>query len=80
MFRLSRFDSGYCKPLRKSEFHGIPVKNLEDTKLLLANLYPGQKYRIRYRGPRVGLDNRTKTQQYQDCVKAHATTFAVYFL
>lgn len=64
---------------RQSYFHGIPMDKLEVTKILLANLFPGQKFRIRYRGKRAGYrDGRSRTQHQQDCLKQYAETFAVY--
>lgn len=70
---------GYKFP-RFSLYHGIPISKLEETKTVLANLYPAGKFRIRYRGKRVGMnDGRTRTQQRQDCLKQYATSFAVYY-
>jgi hypothetical protein len=64
---------------RTSYFHGIPIEHLEVAKIVLANVFPNKKFRIRYRGKRVGYpDGRTRTQQYQDCLKAYATSFSVY--
>ena len=54
----------------------VPIVFLEivqDTFRIL-----GVKNRCRFRGPRKGLDNRTKIQQRQDCVKKFATSFTVY--
>lgn len=64
---------------RNSIFHGIPISELEVTKVVLANLYPSGKFRIRYRGSRASDKGRTHQQKRQDCIKASASSFAVYF-
>jgi hypothetical protein len=65
---------------RASMYHGIPMDKLEVTKVVLANLYPEGKFRIRYRGKRAGYrDGRTRTQHQQDCLKQYAESFAVYY-
>jgi hypothetical protein len=71
-------DRGAVMP-RQSYFHGIPIEHLEVAKIVLANVFPNQKFRIRYRGKRAGYsDGRTRTQHQQDCLKQYATSFAVY--
>jgi hypothetical protein len=64
---------------RYSLYHGIPISELEVTKVVLANLYPSGKFRIRYRGSRASDKGRTLQQKRQDCIKASASSFAVYF-
>ena len=65
---------------RCSVYHGLPIDKLEVTKILLANMFPESKFRIRYRGKRAEhRDGRTRTQKSQDCLKKYATSFAVYF-
>ena len=71
------FDSKYP---RMSLYHGIPIRYLVITKVLLANLFPSGKFRIRYRGKRAGInDGRSRTQHQQDCLKQYAQTFAIYY-
>jgi len=64
---------------RASMFHGIPMGALEVAKVVLANLYVGSKFRIRYRGSRIANDGRTRTQKRQDCTKATASSFSIYY-
>jgi len=84
MFLLREFGSkgmvnrGYQWP-RASLYHGIPIENLEVAKVVLANLYVGSKFRIRYRGSRIANDGRTPTQRQQDCTKATASSFSIYY-
>lgn len=57
-----------------STYKSIPIELLDIFKEKF-----GSKYRIRYRGERVGKnDGRTLTQCYQDCTKANARSFAAY--
>jgi hypothetical protein len=86
MFILRKYRSnglvnrGFGKYSRMSLYHGIPVDQLEVAKTVLANLYPQVKFRIRYRGKRAGYrDGRSRTQHQQDCLKAYAETFAIYY-
>jgi hypothetical protein len=59
-----------------SHFKDIPIELLDVFRMKF-----GSKYRIRYRGGRVGKhDGRTKTQCYQDCTKVNADRFAAYTL
>ena len=78
MFKLQNYYStgsrpGYNFP-RMSVFHGIPMENLEVTKILLAHLFPTGKFRVRYRGSR-----RPTVQGQAECLKKDAKTFSVYY-
>ena len=68
----------YFTPLTKRSILGykIPIVLLD----IVQNAYNtlSIKNHCRFRGPRKGLDNRTKIQQKQDCVKKFATHFTVY--
>ena len=59
-----------------SMFKGIPIDLLDEVKVFLKQ--KGIKYRIKYRGPRAGLDSRFKEQQQASCLRKFATSFAVY--
>ena len=85
MFKLDDYNSNREKVKfygnhipRNSMYHGIPISELEVTKILLANLYPSGKFRIRYRGSRASDKGRTPTQKKCDCIKASASSFSVY--
>lgn len=84
MFNLNDYASA-GKPVagrsygRSSLWDNIPIGNLEVTKIVLAHLYPGQPFRYRYRGSRKFDVNRTRQAKRQDCIKASATRFSVYW-
>lgn len=59
-----------------SLYKGIPIAFLKETKEILKQ--NGVRYRVKYRGPRTGLDNRTKDQRQASCLRRFATSFAVY--
>jgi hypothetical protein len=61
-----------------SIFKGIPIAELDTVKGMLRG--SGEKYRIRYRGPRFGIptDNRPRDLKRSTCLKVNATTFSVY--
>jgi predicted RNase H-like nuclease (RuvC/YqgF family) len=59
-----------------SSYKGVPIQLLSEFRKQF-----GSKYRIRYRGNRIkfkGLDGRTSTQCYQDCIKKRAEFFSAY--
>ena len=59
-----------------SSYKGVPIQLLSAFRKQF-----GSKYRIRYRGKRIqfkGLDGRTSTQCYQDCIKKRAEFFSAY--
>jgi len=56
-------------------FKNIPIALLEDFKKSFAN--DGNKYRIRYRGPR-GAGNRSHANKQSTCLKRYAERFSVY--
>ena len=56
-------------------FKNIPIVLLDDFKKSFAN--DGNKYRIRYRGPR-GAGNRSQANKQSTCLKRYAERFSVY--
>jgi hypothetical protein len=56
----------------------IAIAELDNVKSMLRA--KGQKFRIRYRGPRFNIptDNRRRDLQRSTCLKVNATTFSVY--
>lgn len=56
----------------------MPMAELDNVKSMLRA--KGQKFRIRYRGPRFGIptDTRCKLLKQSTCLKVNATTFSVY--
>jgi hypothetical protein len=56
-------------------FKNIPIVLLDDFKKSFAN--DGNKYRIRYRGPR-GAGNRSWANKQSTCLKRYAVRFSVY--
>lgn len=66
----------YASPYGASLFKGIPIQFLQEAKQVLKD--NGIRYRVKYRGPRAGLDCRTRDQQQASCVRRFATSFAVY--
>jgi len=56
-----------------SVFKGIPIELLHFVRTTLHE--KGLKYRTRYRGPSNPMYRRPQAH----CIKAHATTFALYF-
>ena len=69
--------SDYLSPSHEASiFKGIPIEYLDEAKAILKQ--KGIKYRVKYRGPRVGMDSRFKDQQQASCLRKFATSFAVY--
>lgn len=66
------------KPGSAAVFKGIPMSDLKAFKSVVPT--HGQKFRIRYRGPRFNIptDNRPRDLKRSTCLKANATTFSVY--
>jgi predicted RNase H-like nuclease (RuvC/YqgF family) len=59
-----------------SSYKGVPIQLLSEFRRQF-----GSAFRIRYRGNRIkfkGLDGRTSTQCYQDCIKKRADFFSAY--
>lgn len=56
----------------RAVFSNIPIIWLDQFR----SKYPG-KYRIRYRGPRVG-DNRGSNTRQSSCLKSRAVAFSAY--
>ena len=59
-----------------SSYKGVPIQLLSAFRKQF-----GSAFRIRYRGNRIkfkGLDGRTSTQCYQDCIKNRAEFFSAY--
>jgi predicted RNase H-like nuclease (RuvC/YqgF family) len=59
-----------------SSYKGVPIQLLSEFRRQF-----GSAFRIRYRGNRIkfkGLDGRTSTQCYQDCIKKRAEFFSAY--
>lgn len=59
-----------------SSYKGVPIQLLSEFRKQF-----GSAFRIRYRGNRIkfkGLDGRTSTQCYQDCIKKRADFFSAY--
>lgn len=73
MFKIANYASPKSDV---SLFKGIPIQYLQEAKEALKAC--GYKYRIKYRGPRSGLDCRTRDQRQASCLRKFATTFAVY--
>lgn len=59
-----------------STFKNIPIVLLDDFKKSFAN--DGNKYRIRYRGPRAHNVIRYQSRQQSTCLKKDAVRFSVY--
>jgi len=57
-------------------FKNIPIVLLEDFKKSFAN--DGNKYRIRYRGPRAHNVTRYQSRRQSTCLKKDAVRFCVY--
>jgi predicted RNase H-like nuclease (RuvC/YqgF family) len=60
----------------RSSYKGVPIQLLSEFRRQF-----GSAFRIRYRGNRIkfkGLDGRTSTQCYQDCIKKRADFFSAY--
>ena len=60
----------------RSSYKGVPIQLLSEFRKQF-----GSAFRIRYRGNRIkfkGLDGRTSTQCYQDCIKKRAEFFSAY--
>lgn len=55
----------------RSLYKGIPIKYLEAVQNVA--VFQGKRIKVRYRGPRKGNGGTQST-----CLKAYATTFAVY--
>jgi len=61
-----------------ARYKNIPIEYLDEVKTLL--LKKGNKFRIRYRGPRTCFsDIRPRHQRMQDCLKEFANRFSVYY-
>ena len=61
-----------------ARYKNIPIDYLDEVKTLL--LKKGEKFRIRYRGPRTCFsDIRPRHQRMQDCLKEFANRFSVYY-
>ena len=59
-------------------YKNIPIQYLDEVKALLYK--KGEKFRIRYRGPRTCFsDIRPRHQRMQDCLKEFANRFTVYY-
>lgn len=59
-------------------YKNIPINYLDEVKALLYK--KGEKFRIRYRGPRTCFsDIRPHNQRMQDCLKEFANRFSVYY-
>jgi hypothetical protein len=59
-------------------YKNIPIDYLDEVKALLYK--KGNKFRIRYRGPRTCFsDIRPRHQRMQDCLKEFANRFSVYY-
>lgn len=59
-----------------SLYKGIPVALLNEVKKVLKD--NGVNYIVRYRGPRAGLDNRSKFARQSGCLRRFAVSFSVY--
>ena len=57
-------------------FKNIPIVLLDDLKKSFAN--DGNKYRIRYRGPRAHNVTRHQSRRQSTCLKKDAVRFIVY--
>lgn len=57
-------------------FKNIPIVLLDDFKKSFAN--DGNKYRIRYRGPRAHNVTRYQSRRQSTCLKKDAERFSVY--
>ena len=61
-----------------ARYKNVPIEYLDEVKTLL--LKKGEKFRIRYRGPRTCFsDIRPRHQRMQDCLKEFANRFSVYY-
>jgi hypothetical protein len=61
-----------------ARYKNVPIEYLDEVKTLL--LKKGNKFRIRYRGPRTCFsDIRPRHQRMQDCLKEFANRFSVYY-
>lgn len=61
---------------RTSLLHQVPIKDLDQVRLLFAKSRIPVK--IRFRGPRAHRPGRTAHTRSSSCLKADAVTFAVY--
>ena len=73
--RKDIFNKLYRSTSDRASFKNIPIALLEDFKKSFAN--DGNKYRIRYRGPR-GAGNRSQANKQSTCLKRYAERFSVY--
>jgi uncharacterized protein YaaR (DUF327 family) len=71
--------SSYYKQHRElAKYKNVPIQYLDEVKALLYK--KGEKFRIRYRGPRTCFsDIRPRNQRMQDCLKEFANRFTVYY-
>jgi len=71
---IQNFRQYKSSPAEYSTYKNIHISLLEDFKSKF-----GSQFRIRYRGPRVGMgDGRSKIRCQQDCIKQNAFTFSAY--
>jgi hypothetical protein len=76
MVDLFEYFQKYKKAKHCALYTGIPMVELELFRKMMARA--GRYYRVRYRGPRRGLDSRGYYTQQSTCLKRNATKFSVY--
>jgi hypothetical protein len=78
-FVNNSMSSYYRQHKELAKYKNIPIEYLDEVKALLQK--NGQKYRIRYRGPRNKfMDIRPRHVRMQDCLKRFANRFSVYYI
>jgi len=78
-FVNNAMSSYYIGHKEQAKYKNIPIEYLDEVKALLRK--QGNKFRIRYRGPRTSLlDFRPHNTRMQDCLKEFANRFSVYYI